>query len=87
MSYYVITILVIILMKTPGVHVNPFDSIPARVRRLAFLGSFTVGAEVAVEAGRLKILREGAPKFVPQVEHLTFSGPYAVQRKQEARSW
>ena len=40
-------------------------------------------SQIAVEDGRLRIVREGKPKkFVREVEHRTFSGAYAVKREQ-----
>jgi propionate CoA-transferase len=42
------------------------------------MGTFTTGAEITVEDGRLRIQRDGAvAKFVDQVEHITFSGARA----------
>lgn len=56
-----------------------FVDITARARRIVFSGFFSAGAELAVEDGRLRILREGkAKKLVPEVEHVTFSGPRAI---------
>jgi len=42
-----------------------------------FLGTFTSG-------GELKIISEGKiAKFIERVEHLTFSGEYAIERGQK----
>src|SRR5205823_4653719 len=51
---------------------------------VVFVGTFTCGGlVVGVEDGKLRILQEGkARKFVPEVEHRTFSGAYAWKRKQ-----
>jgi len=41
------------------------------------------GLKVAVEDGKLKILKEGrARKFVNKVEQITFSGPYSANSGQ-----
>ena len=53
---------------------------------MVFVGTFTAGdLEVDVKDGRLVIVKEGrSKKFVEQVEHVTFSGSYAVKTKQPA---
>jgi acyl CoA:acetate/3-ketoacid CoA transferase len=61
-----------------------FVDITARARRIVFSGFFSAGADLAVEDGGLKIRREGkARKFVPAVEHVTFSGPRAIRQGQD----
>jgi propionate CoA-transferase len=61
-----------------------FINISQAARQVVFVGCFTAGGlEVAVEAGQLRILREGRErKFVQQVEHRTFSGERARARGQ-----
>jgi propionate CoA-transferase len=55
-----------------------FINITQNARSLFFLGTFTAGAEVAVDAGRLRVVQESrALKFVERVGQVTFSGPYA----------
>jgi propionate CoA-transferase len=55
-----------------------FINIGQAARNVAFLGTFTAGAEVEISAGRLCVLRDGATaKFVDEVEHITFSGERA----------
>ena len=55
-----------------------FINISQAARSVFFLGTFTAGAEIAVGDGRLRIRRDGAvPKFVDEVEHVTFSGERA----------
>ena len=61
--------------------VGGFINITQSARALVFVGSLTAGGlEVAVEDGRLRIVREGrSNKVVPQVAHLSFNGSYAQQ--------
>ncbi|MGE0025050.1 MAG: acyl CoA:acetate/3-ketoacid CoA transferase, partial [Hyphomicrobium sp.] len=61
-----------------------FIDISQNARAVVFAGTFTAGGlEVAIEDGKLKIVKEGrARKFVNQVEQVTFSGTYAAQKGQ-----
>jgi propionate CoA-transferase len=55
-----------------------FINITKAARNLYFLGTFTAGADVAIDDGGLVILRDGAvAKFVEEVAQLTFSGDRA----------
>ncbi len=62
-----------------------FINISQNAKKLFFLGTFTAGdLEVAVVDGKLLIERDGkAKKFVNEVEHRTFSGPFAAQNGKE----
>ncbi len=61
-----------------------FINISQSAKSVVFVGSFTAGQLVVdVKDGALAILSEGkSRKFVPEVEHRTFSGPYAWKRRQ-----
>jgi propionate CoA-transferase len=61
-----------------------FIDISQNSRAVVFAGTFTAGGlEVAIEDGKLKIVKEGrARKFVRAVEQITFSGKYAASKSQ-----
>ena len=61
-----------------------FINITQNAKKVVYCGTFTAkGLKTACEDGKLVIVQEGAKKkFVNQVEHITFSGKYAVQVKQ-----
>jgi propionate CoA-transferase len=61
-----------------------FINISQKAKRIVFVGTFTAGKlEVVIEDGKLRIAQEGKhKKFLDQVEHVTFSGEYAVLQNQ-----
>jgi propionate CoA-transferase len=61
-----------------------FINISQNAKKVVFVGTFSAGRlNVKIQDGMLKIIEDGAtPKFVSEVEHCTFSGPYAAKRKQ-----
>lgn len=63
-----------------------FLDIAANADRLVFAGTLTTGGlSVACQAGELTILREGTvPKFVPEVDQITYRIRAGVQRGQRA---
>jgi propionate CoA-transferase len=65
--------------------VGGFINITQTARRLVFCGTFTTdGLEIAVEDGKLRIVKEGAVrKFLTQVEQISFSARRAHQVGQE----
>jgi propionate CoA-transferase len=63
-----------------------FINISQSAKRVVFVGTFTAGdLQVDVVDGQLVIRNDTGPKkFIPQVEHRTFSGSYAFKRGQPA---
>lgn len=61
-----------------------FINISQNAKKVVFVGTFTSGGlKIAIEDGKLRIVQEGrVVKFVNQVEHVTFSGPYAFKKGQ-----
>jgi acyl CoA:acetate/3-ketoacid CoA transferase len=61
-----------------------FVDITTRAKRIVFSGYFTAGAKIGVEDGKLNIYTEGkVRKLIPEVEHVSFSGPRAIEQGQE----
>lgn len=62
-----------------------FVDITSRARRIVFSGTFSAGAKMHVEDGRLVIDQEGKiAKVVPEVDQVSFSGRRAVMQGQES---
>ncbi len=61
-----------------------FINISQNAKKVVFVGTFTAGhLQVEVADGSLRVLNEGEiHKFVAEVEHRTFSGRYAAERRQ-----
>ncbi len=64
-----------------------FPNISARTGRICFVGTLTTsGLDVDISDGRLTIVSEGSvPKFVAEVEEVSFSGRMAAERGQTVR--
>src|SRR5580704_16084714 len=62
-----------------------FINISQNAKKVIFVGTFNAGRlRVAIDNDKLVILTEGtAKKFVQEVEHVTFSGPFAASRAQQ----
>jgi propionate CoA-transferase len=61
-----------------------FINISQNAKKIVFVGTFTAGdLKVSVHDGKLRIDQEGkVKKFIDQVEHITFSGKYAMMKNQ-----
>ncbi|CAM4180911.1 CoA-transferase [Streptococcus penaeicida] len=68
--------------KVPGP--GGFINISQNTKRIVFIGTFTVGGKVHCEDGKLVIDDQGrGPKFIKNVEQVSFSGEYATESGQE----
>jgi propionate CoA-transferase len=61
-----------------------FINISQNAKQVVFVGTFTAGGlKAEIRDGKLTIISEGkVKKFVREVEHVTFSGPYAASQGQ-----
>ncbi|MGY4105331.1 acyl CoA:acetate/3-ketoacid CoA transferase [Ignavigranum ruoffiae] len=67
--------------KVPGP--GGFINISQNTKDIVFVGTFTIGSKAHVEDGKLVITDQGkGPKFVKQVEQVSFSGKYAAENEQ-----
>ncbi|MDI6737205.1 MAG: CoA-transferase [Nanoarchaeota archaeon] len=64
-----------------------FIDISQNTKNIVFVGTMTSGGlEIAIESGKLRILREGSHrKFARKVEQVTFSGKYARKTGQNVK--
>jgi len=47
-----------------------------------FCTTFTQGAEINIEAGKVRVLKDGSPKFVSAARQITFNGKNASDKGQ-----
>ena len=59
-----------------------FPDIVATARHVVFVGTWMAHAKMAIDDGRLRILKPGEYKFCEAVSEITFNGPRALARGQ-----
>jgi propionate CoA-transferase len=69
-----------------SVNVSRFNNISQHAKKVIFSGTFTAGSlEMAWPDGKTLITKEGRfNKFVSQLEQVSYNGPFAREREQEA---
>jgi propionate CoA-transferase len=55
-----------------------FLNLVASAKTIVFVGAFTAKSQMAIADGRLRVLKPGIPKFVEQVDEVTFSARAAL---------
>ncbi|CAA6811796.1 MAG: Acetyl-CoA:acetoacetyl-CoA transferase, alpha subunit (EC, partial [uncultured Thiotrichaceae bacterium] len=61
-----------------------FINISQSARKVVFVGSFSVHAQLDISAEGLSVIKDGIHrKFINRVEHRTFSGKIALANKQQ----
>ncbi|MBI5070770.1 MAG: hypothetical protein HZB56_21315 [Deltaproteobacteria bacterium] len=60
-----------------------FIDVSSAARTVIFVGASAAGARVALEDGRIRLLRAGKPKLVERVDEITFRGEEALRRGQQ----
>ena len=61
-----------------------FIDISQNAKKVVFCGTFAVKSETEIRNGRIRVVQAGvAPKFVDEVEQITFSGRYARETGQK----
>jgi len=65
----------------PRGYVGPGGSIDltAAAKTIVFVSAWMTHAEVAVEGAKLRIVKRGAPKFIEDVDEITFNGRRALE--------
>jgi propionate CoA-transferase len=56
-----------------------FTDMTVAAKTIIFIGSWMVGAHMEIHDGKILIVKPGKPKFINQVDEITFSGPEALK--------
>jgi propionate CoA-transferase len=56
-----------------------FTDMTVAAKTIIFIGSWMVGAHMEIHDGKIMIVKPGKPKFIDQVDEITFSGPEALK--------
>ena len=59
-----------------------FIDISQNAKKVIFCTTFTQGAEINIEAGKVRVLKDGSPKFVSAARQITFNGKNASDKGQ-----
>ena len=59
-----------------------FIDISQNAKKVIFCTTFTQGAEINIEAGKVRVLKDGSPKFVSAASQITFNGKNASDKGQ-----
>jgi propionate CoA-transferase len=64
----------------PGNYVGPggFIDLTTAAKTIVFVSAWMAHARIAIEDGKLRIVKRGTPKFVDRVDEITFNGPRAI---------
>jgi len=65
----------------PMNYVGPggLPDLAASAKTIIFVGTWMAHGEMSIEDGKLKITKEGTPKFVTRVDEITFNGQEAIK--------
>jgi propionate CoA-transferase len=55
-----------------------FIDLTTAAKTIVFVSGWAIGGEIAVAGARVRVLKEGQPKFVERVREVTFNGPRAL---------
>ncbi len=60
-----------------------FPDLVSAAKSIIFVGAFQAKSQTVVEGGKIRVIKNGIPKFVEQVDEVTFCGPAAMKKGQK----